>query len=252
MNLFMVGDSPFTTELEPLLTAQNFQIISVSTADYLADPSQYRSDVEQADGVLDLTHVDNEGKRLVVRALDLSLPADRLLMSSTLTVNATTVASWTEMPARVVGVGLLPPLNLLGVGAPITVELAAPLQADPQMVEDALKIWQAAGQHTELVADSAGMVRARVIACLVNEAVTALQENVAEPADIDLAMRLGTNYPLGPLTWGDHLGLDVVLQIMCGLFDEWGDDRYRPAPMLRNMVAAGMLGKKSGRGFYTY
>jgi 3-hydroxybutyryl-CoA dehydrogenase len=77
-------------------------------------------------------------------------------------------------------------------------------------------------------------------------------EGVASAEDIDLAMKLGTRYPFGPLEWADLIGLDTVLGIMNGLFNEWGDDRYRPAPLLRRMVAAGRLGRKSGRGFFVY
>ena len=102
------------------------------------------------------------------------------------------------------------------------------------------------------MADGPGLVRARTVCCLINEAASVLMEEVAVAADIDLAMRLGTNYPHGPLAWADRIGLDVVLGVMTGLFDEWGDDHYRPAPLLRRMVAAGWLGRKSGRGFYLY
>jgi 3-hydroxybutyryl-CoA dehydrogenase len=95
-------------------------------------------------------------------------------------------------------------------------------------------------------------VRARTVCCLINEAASALLENVASAEDIDQAMKLGTNYPHGPLAWADHIGLDAVLGVMTGLFEEWGEDRYRPSPLLRRMVLAGRLGKKTGEGFYQY
>jgi 3-hydroxybutyryl-CoA dehydrogenase len=102
------------------------------------------------------------------------------------------------------------------------------------------------------VADGPGLVRARTVCCLINEAAGLLLEGVAAAADIDRAMQLGTNYPHGPLAWGDVIGLDVVLGVMNGLFNEWGEDRYRPSPLLRRLVAAGRLGRKTGQGFYTY
>jgi 3-hydroxybutyryl-CoA dehydrogenase len=96
------------------------------------------------------------------------------------------------------------------------------------------------------------LILPRIVCCLVNEAAYALMENVAQPRDIDAAMKLGTNYPYGPLEWGDLIGLDVVLAVLRGLYDEFGDDRYRPAPLLKQMVRAGRLAKKSDRGFYNY
>ena len=103
-----------------------------------------------------------------------------------------------------------------------------------------------------VVADGPGLVRARTICCLINEAAGALLEGVATAADIDKAMKLGTNYPYGPLEWGDYIGLDTVLGVMNGLFNEWGEDRYRPSPMLKRLVQARKLGRKTGAGFYQY
>ncbi|NJN55033.1 MAG: hypothetical protein HC804_09925 [Anaerolineae bacterium] len=107
-------------------------------------------------------------------------------------------------------------------------------------------------QEPVMVADGPGLVRARVVCCLINEAVSALMEGVASAEDIDKAMKLGTNYPYGPLEWADFIGLDTVLGILTGLFKEWGEDRYRPCPLLRHMVAARQLGRKTGQGFFSY
>ena len=102
------------------------------------------------------------------------------------------------------------------------------------------------------MADGAGLVRARLVCALVNEAATALAEGVATASEIDVAMKLGTNYPYGPLDWGDRLGLDLVLGVMRGLHEEFGEDRYRPCPLLTRYVQAGRLGQKTGRGFFDY
>jgi 3-hydroxybutyryl-CoA dehydrogenase len=106
--------------------------------------------------------------------------------------------------------------------------------------------------ETAVVEDTVGLILPRIVCCLVNEAAYALMENVAQPRGIDTAMKLGTNYPYGPLEWGDLIGLDIVLAVLRGLYDEYGDDRYRPAPLLKQMVRAGRLGKKSDHGFYDY
>ena len=131
-------------------------------------------------------------------------------------------------------------------------ELAPALQTSTESLERAERFWKELGLEPVVVSDGPGLVRARIVCCLINEAVSALMEGIATAEDIDKAMRLGTNYPYGPLEWADYLGLDAVLGVMKGLFEEWGDDRYRPSPLLRRMVLAGRLGKKTGRGFYNY
>lgn len=119
-------------------------------------------------------------------------------------------------------------------------------------MEKAKSFWQSLEMKPVVVADGPGLVRARTVCCLINEAASALFEGVASAEDIDTAMRLGTNYPHGPFEWADIIGVDTVLGVMNGLFHEWGEDRYRPSPLLRRMVLAGHLGRKSGRGFYDY
>src|SRR5262249_46971886 len=128
----------------------------------------------------------------------------------------------------------------------------AGLQTAPQALAAAEVFWQGLGLAAYRVADGAGLVRARILCSLVNEAATALAEGVASAADIDTAMRLGTNYPRGPLAWGDLIGLEGGRGVMRGLQDEFGEDRYRPCPLLVRYVLAGRLGQKAGRGFLEY
>jgi 3-hydroxybutyryl-CoA dehydrogenase len=103
-----------------------------------------------------------------------------------------------------------------------------------------------------VVPDGPGLVFPRILCMIINEAAFALMEGVASAEDIDTAMKLGTNYPLGPLEWADRIGLDQVLGVLEGLQAEYGEDRYRPAPLLRQLVRAGHLGLSTGRGFYPY
>jgi 3-hydroxybutyryl-CoA dehydrogenase len=188
----------------------------------------------------------NESKSAKRRLIEQMAGAAALYVSA-LACSTTEAASWADRPERVVGWGALPPLAAGGA-----VELAGALQTGPEVLAAAETFWQVLGLGTFRVADGAGLVRARIVCALVNEAATALADGVASPADIDTAMRLGTNYPRGPLAWGDLIGLDVVLGVMRGLQDEFGEDRYRPCPLLARYVLAGRLGQKSGRGFFEY
>jgi 3-hydroxybutyryl-CoA dehydrogenase len=170
-----------------------------------------------------------------------------MVLTSALAASATQAAAWIQSPERVTGFGLIPPLK-----GGDTVEVSYPFQASEKKSKRVLDFWRSINFQPVIVADSAGLVRPRIVCCLINEAITALMEGVATPENIDLAMKKGTNYPFGLLEWADIIGLDTVLGVIEGLFFEWGDDRYRPAPMLRRMVAAGLLGQKSGVGFYNY
>jgi 3-hydroxybutyryl-CoA dehydrogenase len=132
-------------------------------------------------------------------------------------------------------------------------EVSSPLQVrDQQKWAKFTTIWSEIGKQVEIVGDEPGLVFPRTLALLVNEATFALSERIANARDIDLAMKLGTNFPEGPLSWADQVGIDYIYAILTGLYREYGEDRYRPAPLLRKMIYAGYLGKEVGRGFYDY
>lgn len=137
--------------------------------------------------------------------------------------SATEAASWALTPARVVGIS--PIYN--GI-----IELAPALQTAPETLEHAEAFLRSLNLEVVRVADSPGLVRLRVLSCLINEAASAVMEGVASPEDIDLAMKLGVNYPRGLLEWADEIGVEVVLAVMRGLQAEYGEDRYRPSPLL--------------------
>jgi 3-hydroxybutyryl-CoA dehydrogenase len=249
MKVVIAGGEPFLGEVATLCRAAGHACVTLLVEDYVAalESGQTPGDLSDVDVAIEVQHQSAETKRELLLSLSDLISPTALLLTSALTVSTTQAASWITEAQRVVGFGVLPPLPDQGV-----VEVAAGLQTESAMVEKAAEFWRTLNYEPIVVADGPGLVRARIVCCLINEAATALQEGVASLADIDQAMVLGTNYPRGPFAWADHLGLDMVLAVMAGLFDEWGEDRYRPAPLLRRMVTAGYLGKKTGRGFFSY
>lgn len=249
MNVIIAGESPFIEAVGALCRAAGHQTALYLVEDFIGALQSPLGidDLLVADVVIEMHHESADTKQELLFALSSALPPDALILTSALTVSATQAAAWCAVPQRVVGFGVLPPLV---VGD--SVEIAAALQSDSAATARAAAFWRTLGLTPVTVGDGTGLVRARILCCVINEAIGALQEGIATAEAIDRAMQLGTNYPRGPLAWGDLLGLDTVLGVLDGLQAEWGEDRYRPAPLLRRMVLAGRLGRKTGRGFYTY
>lgn len=245
MKVVIAGELPLAEDLLQLCT-QAGHVTTLYVVETLADAQvaqRLAEDSREAEAAVECCNESRAAKRRVVELLA-GAPA---VYVSALASSATEAASWSAQPGRVVGWGALPPLAAGG-----TVEIAAALQSTAEALAGAVAFWQGLGLACARVADGPGLVRARIVCTLVNEAATALAEGVASAADIDTAMRLGTNYPRGPLAWGDLIGLDVVLGVMRGLQDEYGEDRYRPSPLLARYVQAGRLGHKTGQGFFSY
>lgn len=249
MNVVIIGETPFLEEIAGLCSRAGHIVRALQIGTILGDWAdlEYATDLLSADVVIEACHRAKHTRRQMVSFVETVYPPDTLLLVSALTASTTEIASWTRTPQRVVGYGLLPPLAETGM-----VELAAGLNTGEDAMQQAAAFWRTVGYEPAVVADGPGLVRGRLIACIINEAAGALQDGVASAADIDTAMQLGANYPHGPLAWADHLGLDLVLGIMTGLYEEWGEDRYRPAPLLRRMVLASRLGKKTRQGFYQW
>jgi 3-hydroxybutyryl-CoA dehydrogenase len=249
LKVVVAGEMPLLEEVGQLCMAAGLDTVLYLVEDFLAAVRSgwAMSGAVNVDVVIELLNESAAAKEELLVALGSFAPAEALILASALATSTTQAAAWLPDPARVVGFGLVSPVVEGGM-----VEVAAGLQTAVPHLQRALEFWRQLGMEPVQVADGPGLVRARTICCLINEAIGAVFEGVASPADIDKAMQLGANYPYGPLAWGDQIGLDTVLGVMEGLFHEWGEDRYRPSPLLRRMVVAGKLGVKTGAGFYTY
>ena len=250
MKVVIAGESPFVEQMGQLCTQVGHNTVIYLVEDFTSALHSGFSMPEAAnvDVAIELHNESAAAKEELLAALGAFIPPDALLLTSALATSTTQAAAWVPKPGRVVGFGMVPPLRKEGG----MIELATGLQTAAASLEKAQKFIAGLGYETAVVADGPGLVRARTVCCLINEAASALLEGVATPADIDQAMKLGTNYPYGPLEWADYLGLDTVLGVMNGLFHEWGEDRYRPSPLLKRMVLAGKYGRKSGEGFFNY
>lgn len=186
-------------------------------------------------------------KREIFANLDGIAPVGAILASNTSSISVTKIGAATSRPEQVVGMHFMNPVPVMKL-----VEVIRGLATSDETVRLTLDLARALGKVPVEVRDFPGFVSNRVLAPMINEAVYALMEGVADAESIDEVMRLGMNHPLGPLALADLIGLDTCLHIIEVLHRELGDDRYRPCPLLRQYVAAGWLGRKSGRGFHSY
>lgn len=192
--------------------------------------------------------VENEAaKQEVFRAAAVVLPADAVLASNTSSISITAIASAVPAPERVVGMHFFNPVPVMSLVEVVRGHLTADATVD-QVAALAHRL----GKTPVVVNDFPGFVANRILMPMLNEAFFALMEGVAERDAIDQVVKLGLNHPMGPLQLADLIGLDVCLHILEVLHRDLGDDKYRPCPLLRRMVAAGKLGRKSGGGFYDY
>jgi 3-hydroxybutyryl-CoA dehydrogenase len=179
--------------------------------------------------------------------MDAAAPEGAILASNTSSISITKIGAATRRPDRVIGMHFMNPVPLMKL-----VEVIRGLGTSDETTKTVADICKAMGKEPVEANDSPGFISNRILCPMINEAVFALQEGVGTPEAIDKVMRLGMNHPMGPLALADLIGLDVVLFILEVLQQDLGEDKYRPAYLLRKMVDAGYLGKKSGRGFYTY
>ena len=186
-------------------------------------------------------------KREVFARLDAITRPHVILSSNTSSISITTLGAATTRPDKVLGMHFMNPVPLMTL-----VELIRGQATSPESMAVAGELCQALGKTAVEAADYPGFIANRILMPMINEAIYALMEGVGSPEAIDTVMKLGMNHPMGPLTLADFIGLDVCLAILTVLHDGLGDPKYRPCPLLRRMVAAGHLGRKTGHGFYRY
>ena len=203
--------------------------------------------IEESDLVIEAATERFDLKRKIFVELDESSSPKAILASNTSSISLTQLAAATSRPDKVIGMHFMNPVPLMKL-----VEVIRGLDTSDETTEAVIMAAEKMGKVAVEANDSPGFISNRILCPMLNEAVFALQEGVGSREAIDEVMKLGMNHPLGPLALADLIGLDVVLSVMEVLQADLGEDKYRPAYLLRKMVAAGHLGRKSGRGFYEY
>jgi 3-hydroxybutyryl-CoA dehydrogenase len=197
--------------------------------------------------VVEAAAEDEQLKLNLFRTLDALLASEAILASNTSSISITRLAAATRRPERVIGMHFMNPVPVMQL-----VEVIRGLATSEQTFQEVASLVEKLGKSMAVAQDYPGFIVNRVLMPMINEAIFALQEGVASAEDIDKGMKLGTNQPMGPLALADLIGLDTVLAIIGVLYDGFKDPKFRPCPLLVKMVNAGYLGKKSGRGFYSY
>jgi 3-hydroxybutyryl-CoA dehydrogenase len=203
--------------------------------------------VEGAALVIEAVFESMDAKSEVFREVARRLGPDAIVATNTSSLSVSALAPLTGAPDRFAGLHFFNPVPVLPL-----VEIVRGLATSDQTITALQGVAKALGKQGVVVRDSPGFVVNRILIPMINEAITCLDHAVADRDAIDETMRLGANHPIGPLALADLIGLDVCLDIMSSLHRDLGEDRYRPSPLLRRMVAAGYLGRKTGRGFHDY
>ena len=235
------GESPLVEEYASLCLNRGFDVeVRVNSNGPTTKPPKGVRRISKAGKSyqvgLELTNVSIEAKKKNLIELDKSLPSKTLILSSAVTVSIAEQSTWTKHPSRLLGMSAFPSLLENGL-----IELAPSNSTSETAISAAQAFVESLGKEVALVQDCVGLVLPRILCMLVNEAYFAMREGVATARDIDSAMKLGTNYPHGPVEWGDRMGIRHVHAVVEALYRHYGEDRYRVAPMLQQAAMNAML-----------
>ena len=205
------------------------------------------NDLRDSDLIIEVVAEQMPLKKEIFKTLDEVCKPEAILATNTSSLSITEIGASTSRPERVIGLHFFNPVPMMKL-----VEVISGQLTDPAVHDKAMEIAREVGKTPVSVNEAPGFVVNRILIPMINEGVGILADGVATREDIDEAMKLGANHPMGPLALADLIGLDVCLAIMEVLYTEFGDSKYRPHPLLRKMVRANLLGRKTGRGFYDY
>lgn len=204
-------------------------------------------DCSDADFIIEAASENERVKISIMEEVDKYAKEEAILSSNTSSISITTLASHLKDPSRFIGMHFFSPVPLLNL-----LEVVKGLQTSNEAMEQAITFGKQLGKTCIISKDEPGFIVNRMLLPMLNEAFVLIERGIGSIEEIDLGMRLGLNHPMGPLELVDMIGIDVELAVMEVLYSEIGDPKYRPAVLLRRMVAAGLLGRKAGRGFYIY